>query len=643
MSNSQYQPIQPVHGFSPLQGENASYYNSPDTYSHPWTGAEGDLGSPGYEMRNTSRLSQPNTRDSSYSFQSFQTTAYDAKNGASAVPPRPVPSHAYSSSTLFNSSNESDSFLHDPLNKIDTTYASSVFGDIHQPTRAKSGKQVRRILFESSFRWFITAGLCAAYYFAVQTYVKKSVLSEPKKKEFNAITTAISIALGLNIASAYKDMALNMRWVILSRRKPRNLEEMDLILSCDSLTKMAKLALVARRPWVILACVLWLVINIAAQSGIAAVGLTYGFDSDYSRPLMVNGNVSIPNMDHFFPNGNNTNPSLQDEQFTAHLYGGLAYNYGLNETQYMPSAGDVVDSSNALLWYDYDRNHIEYIFQESSPKSSIFSIYTNRTVNITYFCNAYTVTKNGDATSTVIGVANVGDVYVSNSLNGSITFFTDYDNQCNDDPRCTIVQAFEASSTDPWYYTCNITLGHTQNDSEGLASISDSMAAIATASIAQLGYQDEQGQQAQIYPGDSLWGYPCKGDKNLLGNTIAAFGLGSISGAAMLNPSFTHPGQEPIQGSFLDFNHPFWFYLVLGLIAGSHLVFCVIVAILANQVQVGPDGHLDMSMLLRPIADKLYGVSNGIDNKAFRRAKKETKARYEKGRSDNERWTFVTS
>lgn len=108
------------------------------------------------------------------------------------------------------------------MNKIDT----SVFG-VREPTKAKSGKQVRRILFESSFRFFITAGLCAAYYFTIRSYQKMGVLAEQQKMEFNAITTALSIALGLNIASAFKDMALNMRWPILSGRHSRSLVEVS--------------------------------------------------------------------------------------------------------------------------------------------------------------------------------------------------------------------------------------------------------------------------------------------------------------------------------------------------------------------------------------------------------------------------------
>ena len=41
---------------------------------------------------------------------------------------------------------------------------------------------------------------------------------------YNALTTAISIALGLNLMSAFKDLALNMRWPVLSAKK-RNLVE----------------------------------------------------------------------------------------------------------------------------------------------------------------------------------------------------------------------------------------------------------------------------------------------------------------------------------------------------------------------------------------------------------------------------------
>ena len=49
------------------------------------------------------------------------------------------------------------------------------------------------------------------------------------------------------------------------------------------------------------------------------LSLTYGFEVDYNGVLMNPGNVTIPDMRHFYPQGNNTSPSVQDEQYTAHL------------------------------------------------------------------------------------------------------------------------------------------------------------------------------------------------------------------------------------------------------------------------------------------------------------------------------------
>lgn len=61
---------------------------------------------------------------------------------------------------------------------------------------------------------------------------RKNAISESQKKMYNTITTGISIALGLNIASAFKDMALNMRWPILAARK-RNLVEVSNFKTCS--------------------------------------------------------------------------------------------------------------------------------------------------------------------------------------------------------------------------------------------------------------------------------------------------------------------------------------------------------------------------------------------------------------------------
>ena len=68
---------------------------------------------------------------------------------------------------------------------------------------------------------------------------------------------------------------------------------------------------------------------------------------------------------------------------------------------------------------------------------------------------------------------------------------------------------------------------------------------------------------------------------------------------------------------------------------------CFVVAVWSNSVQVGDDAYIGMSLLLRPIADALLGVGGGVDNRAFREAKKRVLVRYERGVDG--RWGFAMS
>ncbi|RDW68467.1 hypothetical protein BP5796_09124 [Coleophoma crateriformis] len=140
------------------------------------------------------------------------------------------------SSTLFpapGESNEAQSFLDDPLNRFDANFSGFDNSPPKAPYKDHSGRQLRHLLLGSLVRFLITFALCAAYVLVVREYKNAGVLDETAKKFFNAWTTAISIALGLNIASSFKDMALNMRWPILSSRKRNLLEVGGWEHSCD--------------------------------------------------------------------------------------------------------------------------------------------------------------------------------------------------------------------------------------------------------------------------------------------------------------------------------------------------------------------------------------------------------------------------
>ena len=102
------------------------------------------------------------------------------------------------------------------------------------------------------------------------------------------------------------------------------MNKLDLILRADSLTELTKLVFATRRIGVISAAIFWLLLNIAAQAGIAAVSLTYGFETDEVSAMLSTGTVMIPDMQHFYPLGTapseiGMSESYEDERFTAHL------------------------------------------------------------------------------------------------------------------------------------------------------------------------------------------------------------------------------------------------------------------------------------------------------------------------------------
>ena len=321
-------------------------------------------------------------------------------------------------------------------------------------------------------------------------------------------------------------------------------------------------------------------------------------------------------------------------------FGALSYTYLLNTSENAPEAGKIYQPTGAMLYYDDDTKTVEHTFSDSPTGEPLgtFSVYTSRTIKVTYECAAYPVTEGGNGTSVDLVVETLGNITVEETVPYSTTFLTHDNHTCEDNQRCSIVEALEASDTDPWYYMCNVTMGETQNDPHNVSYISDYMARIATASIAQVGYTDYLGVAAQIYPRDSPWGSTANGSTEEIGMAIAVFAMGTIVGATMYNPYMSYVGSAPKQGVYLHVGHPYFFYLIIGLICGCHLIFIVVVAVLTNRVMVGPDGHLSMSLLLRPIADALNGVSGGKENKAFRDAKRNTTVLYEKPVQGGGRW-----
>ncbi|KAF5878056.1 uncharacterized protein Bfra_000223 [Botrytis fragariae] len=501
------------------------------------------------------------------------------------------------------------------------------------PYKSKTGKQFRHILLKSLARWFITLVLCIAYFLTLTFWNNKGTVTERSKRIFNATTTGISIALGLNIASSLKGMALNARWAILHASK-RNLYELDLTLHADSLMDVGKLAFVSKRPMVFGMAISWLIFNIFVQAALAAISLTYGFETSSESYLFTPGNVIIPNMKNF---SNTIDAQAGDEEYTAHAYGGLAWNLGIGSSiEHLPAQGDIYLglTSNYSIWQDKPNNKMVFVFTESSTSASTqkagsLSVYTNRTLEMHYSCSSYEVTSINNETGEIyISNRDTKPVYISLYAPNATTFFTVDDYRCPDTSRCSIIQALETSDVhQQWYYTCNITLSETFNDEKNISYISDEMSWFSAGAIANTGYLND----TLSYPQTTTWGRPMNGNETEIGIQITAFALTSLSLAAAYGPSTSYLGSEPHSGFALEINHTHFFLLIVVLAPLVQFVMCFMVAVWSNYVQVGDDAYIGMGLLLRPIADALFRVSEGVDNRAFAEAKEKILVRYERG------------
>ncbi|RKF78561.1 hypothetical protein GcM1_210033 [Golovinomyces cichoracearum] len=501
----------------------------------------------------------------------------------------------------------------------------------------------KNVLGSGLKRWLLTFSLCIAYIIVARHWATKSAVSSFDKRVFNSITTGISIALGLNISSAFKDIAQTLRWPLLNSGY-QNLKEVESLLQFESLSKNTRLALFSRRPILVLGCSAWILFNILIQVGLAMLSLTYNFDTDQTTVQLKPGISAIPRMNHFYPQTNRADSqiSLQDEQYISNSYGQFALLFGIGLVTSEPKPGQIYLSTSPLLWIDKKNSVIEFIFLDS-PKDSLviesFSSFSSRKVNVSYDCKSFRVLQGGDGVSSSIDVDVIGRVNLSQPVPDSTTYIVRPQNVCSGSNRCSMVEVFESSLTDPWFYICDVTVGLTMNDVNGISYISDRMAQIATGSIANIGFANSDGTSSQTYPRESLWGQIAKGNPSNVGMTIGIFAAASIAGAAQYNPFKSHAGIAPSSGFVLMLNHEYAFYLILFLVISCHLAFVILAYSFARKFSIGPSGNISMSLLLKPITDILIKTMQEKGER-YEEAQSNLCARYEKDPTTKDNWIF---
>lgn len=249
----------------------------------------------------------------------------------------------------------------------------------------------RKFLLKTGlYRFLITLGFSIAIGLCLKAYEgfrEPLIMSKVQVRYFNAIMLGLSLGLGLNLASSLKRYAVILRWYLLARRYV-SLEVFDLILGLETLTKVGKLMVISlpgirkvkilrKLPWfrearddgtrfTWIACLLWILINIAAQVLVAALSLFWPVDPSDAIPLLTHGNVSVASMQQWSTNlGIDLDTNIT--QLEAASAAGMEAMVYPEFPLHAESQTDLGSLAGSPLYHDNGTNVYEYRFYNRNP------------------------------------------------------------------------------------------------------------------------------------------------------------------------------------------------------------------------------------------------------------------------------------
>jgi hypothetical protein len=136
-----------------------------------------------------------------------------------------------------------------------------------------------------------------------------------------------------------------------------------------------------------------------------------------------------------------------------------------DSTDSIPAINEFWNNSKLIFQAPEEYVNWTFIFLDSGPSGfGPTSVYTNRSISSTSNCISYPVAHGGDGSTQNLTVLRdgSGDIQVPTRAGiNQTTFFTDPEASCG--PRCSIIEAFEASEPQSFYYNCTSTVGNVVN------------------------------------------------------------------------------------------------------------------------------------------------------------------------------------
>ncbi|KIL89283.1 hypothetical protein FAVG1_07677 [Fusarium avenaceum] len=453
-------------------------------------------------------------------------------------------------------------------------------------------------------KWSETVAIVLVIHVILVVYASKSVISQKEKKYFNALITGSLIALGLSTMSQLTGAVQDLKWWILSKR-PRSRQKIKAILEVSSMTEVLALAFKSSRWTIHIAVAAWVSLFLAIQVGYASLGLCYSVEKTEDVALMVPGKVSMANLTTIFPTAIlNASQSATDQEYAANNYGIMSLALKEGSLDDIPVSETLFFGDNNFLFCD---NYCSYVFRETNtetvdnPYKAPVIALTDRRVDIKTNCSAYRVHEGGNGTSNTIVVEqnlrNTSITLPSSKGSDQKVYMTAANQTCGSD--CSIVSVFEASSTDPWFYNCTISLGPVLNSKRPEHEIGQSLARLATSAIALGGFGNEGDIRTNSYPKASVFGMPLNGSTDGMQYILSRFATGVLAAVVESNTDIVMDGQQPTIGQKLNVSHWGIITLILWVTTFLQLIVAIVATKVSERVVVPPRDSLSEAQILR--------------------------------------------
>ena len=496
-------------------------------------------------------------------------------------------------------------------------------------------KQWSRLFVNGLLQWFVTVGIVLCQFGALYGFSQPLTLSRGQKYTFNAIITLLSLCLGLAIVTALRSYAKLLSWRFLASGY-RDLQDFELIMNCDSQSKVLKLLWAGRRPGKFslnktqILCVVSIVLVIGLQIAIGLLGLTYSIDaSEYLD--FAPGKVSLVDLSNIYQESTYNETGLGDQTGSSNYYGLIGQSYGLSNV----SLGQGYDGPETIYTADditFFYQYVEWSVDSNSTLKSVSS--SDRYATADASCVKLDIVSGGyvvadDSESTLYYKDERGierGIYVDGNTITTSTYMSNSSSDCG--VRCTSILILDTGympandTTDPddvqvkpHLFTCNSTVSEVYNSGscsyEPNCTLSDENAKYLAGSIGWTGtwYLNGNPLQYKTYPPGSPWSWDGDEDDyyqdpNFRAQQVAMFTAAALAAMDDAGPRIIMDGWAPRPAVALSIE---WEYAipVLCVVPGVQLFVLFIVCIFANGAMIKDGGYLAAARLLRPVVEKL--------------------------------------